>query len=195
MPVRCDWVRGDPLMIAYHDREWGVPRHADNVLYEFLVLEGAQAGLSWMTVLKKRAAYRLHFADFDPKAVARFDEARIEALCREPGLIRHRAKIAAAVENARAFLAVAAEFESFDRYLWGFVHGVPRIRVADDRGPVPAETDLSRTVSRDLRRRGFRFVGPVICQSYLEAVGILMDHDPACFRYRELIPDPGPLPP
>lgn len=195
MRWRCRWVGADPLMIAYHDEEWGVPQHTDDVLFEFLVLEGSQAGLSWRTVLQKRPAYRTHFAGFDPRVVAAFDDGRVDALCREPGLIRHRGKITAAVANARAFLLVQEEFGSFDRYLWGFVGGTPRVRSRTDQAPPAAETDLSRALSRDLRRRGFRFVGPIICQSYLEAVGVLMDHDPTCFRYRDLTPRPARLPP
>ena len=183
-PGRCGWAN-TALMIPYHDEEWGVPQHDDRVLFELLCLEGAQAGLSWAVVLRKRAGYRAAFAGFDPAAVAGFDAGRLEAIAGDPGVVRHRGKIASVVGNARAFLAVQAEFGSFDAWLWGFVDGVPQ---ATERGPgePPAATSpLAERVSKELRRRGFRFVGPTIVQAYLQAAGLLDDHDWGCFRRRD----------
>ena len=162
-PVRCDWAR-TPLSIAYHDAEWGVPVHDDNVLFEFLILEGAQAGLSWETILRKRDAYRAAFAGFDPARVARFSPATVARLLQNPGIVRNRLKVAGAVRNAKAFLAVQREFGSFNAYLWGLTGGADAL-------------------SRDLTRRGFTFVGPTICYAFMQAVGIVNDHTPKCFRY------------
>jgi DNA-3-methyladenine glycosylase I len=182
---RCPWAR-DPLDVAYHDREWGVPVRDDRRLFEFLVLEGAQAGLSWSTILRKRAAYRRAFAGFDPRRVARFGPREARRLLADPGIVRNRAKIAAAVANARAFLAVQAEHGSFAAYLWGFVEGRPlqgRRRAPRD---VPAETPLSRALSADLKARGFRFVGPTICYAFMQAVGLVNDHTLDCFRHEPI---------
>lgn len=181
---RCDWALGvSAAYLAYHDEEWGVPTHDDRRLFEFLLLEGAQAGLSWATVLHRREGYRRAFADFDPVAVARFDEAHCARLLTDPGIIRNRLKVASAVSNARAFLEVQSAFGSFDAYLWRFVDGQPidgrRASMAD----VPASTALSDTLSRDLRKRGFRFVGSTIVYAYLQAMGLVNDHLLHCHRH------------
>jgi DNA-3-methyladenine glycosylase I len=181
MTKRCHWCT-TPLLTAYHDAEWGVPHHDDRALFELLSLEGAQAGLSWETVLKKREAYRIAFANFDPEAVAGFDQARAEALLANPGIIRNRSKIAAAVSNARAFLAVQREFGSFDRWLWSFVGGVPQPTHRAEGERPAATSPLSERLSKELTRRGFRFVGPTIVQAYLQAAGLIDDHDAGCFR-------------
>jgi DNA-3-methyladenine glycosylase I len=178
---RCPWAQSDE-MIAYHDAEWGVPQHDDRVLFEFLILEGAQAGLSWATILKRRAGYRKAFANFDPKRVARFDAKKIATLLKNPDLIRNRLKIEGTVRNARAFLMVQKEFGTFDRYLWGFVEGKPIQNTWKSMRDVPAETAESRVLSKDLRRRGFTFVGPTICYALMQAVGMVNDHLPGCFR-------------
>ncbi|MDW7710675.1 MAG: DNA-3-methyladenine glycosylase I [Deferrisomatales bacterium] len=184
-PPRCPWA-ATPLSTAYHDGEWGVPVHDDRTLFEFLVLEGAQAGLSWETILKKRSRYREAFDRFDPSRVAAYGPEKVAALLADPGIVRNRLKVAAAVANARAFLRVQEEHGSFDAYLWGFVGGQPiRNRWADLRD-VPVQTEESRALSRDLRRRGFRFVGPTICYAFMQAVGLVNDHLTGCFRYREL---------
>ena len=184
--VRCGWAGDDPLYIAYHDREWGVPVHDDRSLFEFLVLEGAQAGLSWITILRKRPAYRAAFAGFDPAAVARFDARRVRALLRDAGIVRNRAKIAAAVGNARAFLEVQKEFGSFDAYIWRFVDGRPRRNAWKTLRQIPPSTRESEAMSRDLKARGFRFVGPTICYAHMQATGMVNDHLVGCFRYREV---------
>ena len=178
---RCDWAR-TPLSIAYHDREWGVPVHDDRVLFEFLTLEGAQAGLSWETILRKRDAYRTAFAGFDPARVARFTPARVERLLRDPGIVRNRLKVESTVSNARAFLKVQDEFGSFDAYLWRFVDGRPQRTARRALGEIPARTDESDRLSADLRRRGFRFVGSTICYAFMQAVGLVNDHLASCFR-------------
>jgi DNA-3-methyladenine glycosylase I len=182
---RCGWANG-PWLAPYHDAEWGVPVHDDRRHFEFLILEAAQAGLSWLTVLRRRDGYRRAFADFDPAAVARFTPGRVEKLLADPGIIRNRQKVASTVTNAAAFLAVQEEFTSFDRYLWGFVGGEPVINRWTGDGQIPAVTPLAEEVSKDLRRRGFRFVGPTICYAHLQAVGVVMDHITTCFRYPEL---------
>jgi len=180
---RCRWARTD-LSIAYHDREWGVPVHDDRTLFEFLILEGAQAGLSWEIILRKRENYRRAFDNFDPVKVARYGERKIAGLLRDEGIIRNRLKVAAAIGNARAFLEIQKEFGSFDAYVWPFVNGRPKRR---KRGaPVPVTTPDSDALSRDLKRRGFRFVGSTICYSFMQAVGLVNDHDTTCFRYREV---------
>jgi len=183
MPKRCDWAKTE-LSIAYHDNEWGVPVHDDRRLFEFLILEGAQAGLSWEIILNKREGYRAAFSEFDPAKVARYDARKLEALLQNPNIIRNRLKIAAAVQNARSFLETAAEFGSFDSYIWTFVDGVPKVR---KRGQaVPTHTGESDAMSKDLRARGFKFVGSTICYAFMQAVGLVNDHNHSCFRYREL---------
>ena len=180
MTKRCAWAR-TPLSIAYHDEEWGVPLHDDTRLFEFLVLEGAQAGLSWETILNKRDNYRAAFDGFNPAKIARYNERKIESLMSNAGIIRNRLKINAAITNARSFLDVNREFGSFDAYVWRFVNGKPLRR---KRGqPVPAKTELSDALSKDLSKRGFKFVGSTICYAFMQAVGMVNDHDPSCFRY------------
>ncbi len=183
MPRRCPWTTDDPLYVRYHDKEWGRPVHDDRKLFEFLVLEGAQAGLSWITILKKREGYRKAFRDFEPERVARFSPARIEKLLLDPAIVRNRAKVESAVENARHFLEVQREFGSFDSYVWQFVDGEPRLNRYRRMAQVPAKTAESESMSRDLRSRGFRFVGPTICYAYMQAVGMVNDHLVDCFRY------------
>ena len=180
--TRCDWAR-TPLAVAYHDREWGVPVHDDRTLFEFLILEGAQAGLSWETILRKRDAYRVAFGGFDPVRVARFTSTRVERLLRDPGIVRNRLKIESAVSNALAFLAVQDEFGSFDRYVWRFVGGRPQRNAWRALGEIPPRTEASDALSRDLRGRGFRFVGSTICYSFMQAVGLVNDHMVTCFMH------------
>ena len=182
---RCAWAKS-PLDIAYHDREWGVPLHDDRLLFEFLVLEGAQAGLSWSTILQKRSRYRELFDGFDAARVASYDEAKVTALLMDPGIVRNRLKIAAAILNARRFLALQAEFGSFNAYLWRFVDGLPIQNAWQDWTAVPASTPLSHALSRDLKARGFKFVGPTIIYAFMQAVGMVNDHDINCFRHAEL---------
>src|SRR3972149_4230423 len=185
MPTRCDWgVEGDPLYLAYHDEEWGVPCHDDGHLFELLVLEGAQAGLSWATILRKREGYRKAFAGFDPAAVARLGPRHVERLLADPGIVRNRLKIESAIENAVATLAVREERGSLDAYLWDFVGGAPIGPPRRPGGEPPAETAESRAMSKDLKRRGFRFVGPVVCYAFMQAAGLVNDHVVTCFRYR-----------
>ncbi len=179
----CPWCGQDPLYRQYHDIEWGVPVHADRTLFEFLILEGAQAGLSWLTVLRKRPHYRRLFADFDAEQVARFDAARVEALLQDPGIVRNRLKVQAAVSNAQAFLAVQEAFGSFDRYIWDFVDGRPIVNHFERLDQVPAVTPLAETLSRDLKRRGFRFVGPTIVYAHMQATGMVNDHLVDCPRH------------
>jgi DNA-3-methyladenine glycosylase I len=183
--IRCDWARTE-LSVSYHDREWGVPQHDDRVLFEFLILEGAQAGLSWETILQKREQYRKVFAGFDPHRVARFDSRKIERLLADPGIVRNRLKIESAVTNAKAFLELRQEFGSFDAYLWRFVEGRPRQNARRRLKDIPATTPESDALSKDLRRRGFRFVGSTICYAFMQAVGLVNDHLVTCFRYRQL---------
>jgi DNA-3-methyladenine glycosylase I len=183
---RCSWGAGDPLLRDYHDQEWGVPSHDDRHLFEMLTLEGAQAGLSWRSVLQRRAGYREAFDGFDPDAVARFDEARQQALLSDPGIIRNRAKIEATIGNARAFLAVQAEQGGFDTLLWSFVDGRPVDHRLEDLGQAPAFDVTSTALSRELRRRGFRFVGPTICYSLMQAVGLVNDHVLRCYRHDQV---------
>lgn len=181
---RCAWAGADSAYIRYHDEEWGVPVHDDRTLFEFLILEGAQAGLSWITILRKRAAYRTAFDNFNPKHVARYDRRRIAQLLRNPGIVRNRLKIESAVTNARAFLEVQREFGCFADYLWRFVDGRPKINRWRSPRHVPARTRRSDALSDDLRRRGFRFVGSTICYAYMQAVGLVNDHTTNCFRHR-----------
>ncbi|MEP6569200.1 MAG: DNA-3-methyladenine glycosylase I [Acidobacteriota bacterium] len=183
MPKRCDWAKTD-LSIAYHDKEWGVPLHDDRKLFEFLILEGAQAGLSWEIILNKREGYRAAFSDFDASRVARYDERKRAQLLLNAGIIRNRLKIAAAIQNAKGFLAIGKEFGSFDRYIWQFVAGIP-IRRKRGQGLL-THTEESDALSKDLRKRGFKFVGTTICYSFMQAVGLVNDHNHSCFRYREL---------
>ncbi|HEU4438531.1 MAG TPA: DNA-3-methyladenine glycosylase I [Methylomirabilota bacterium] len=183
MPTRCAWADGGPLEIEYHDTEWGVPSRDDRHLFEMLVLEGAQAGLSWSTILRKREGYRKAFAGFDPAKVARFDARRRVALMRDPGIVRNRLKIEATVINARAVLAVQEEHGSLAAYLWQFVDGKPIRNAWTKMGQVPAETAESRAMSRALLDRGFRFVGPTICYAFMQATGMVNDHVTSCFRY------------
>ncbi len=183
---RCGWANTE-LSIAYHDTEWGVPVHDDRLLFEFLVLEGAQAGLSWETILKKRPAYRLAFDDFDPVKVSAYGEEKRQALLQDAGIIRNRLKIAAAVDNARAFLAVQEEFGSFDSYFWRFSDGKTIHNHWQSYRDCPAVTPLSTVISKDLRQRGFRFVGPTICYALMQAVGMVNDHEVSCFRYADLL--------
>ena len=183
---RCAWVGGDPLYRTYHDREWGVPVHDDRLLFEFLILEGAQAGLSWITILKKRDAYRAAFAGFDPEAVAGFDGAKVAELLANPGIVRNRLKVASAITNARSFLKVREEFGSFDAYQWRFVDGKPIRNAWRSIKEVPASTPVSDALSRDLKQRGFRFVGSTICYAHMQAVGMVNDHTVDCFRWREV---------
>jgi DNA-3-methyladenine glycosylase I len=173
-------------MIAYYDTEWGVPVHDDRILFEFLILEGAQAGLSWSTILKKRAAYRQAFAEFDPFRVAAYDESKVAELLANPGIVRNRRKIEAAIGNARAFLAIQREFGSFDAYVWRFVGGQPKVNAWRSLAELPTTTPESEALSRDLARRGFKFIGSTICYAFMQAVGMVNDHVVDCFRYGEL---------
>jgi DNA-3-methyladenine glycosylase I len=184
--TRCDWAGSDPEMVAYHDTEWGVPVHDEHTHFEFLVLEGAQAGLSWSTILKRRHGYRKAFAQFDPVKVARFTPARVEKLLLDPGIIRNRAKVESTVRNAKAFLAVEKEFGTFDAYVWGFVGGRPVVNKWRRTAQLPATSPESEALSKDLRRRGFGFVGPTVCYAHLQAAGLINDHLVTCFRYAEL---------
>lgn len=184
--VRCEWSGTDSLYIQYHDEEWGVPLHDEQKLFEFLVLEGMQAGLSWITILKKRENFRRAFDNFNVNKVARYKERKIESLIQDAGIIRNRQKILATIDNARAFLKVQAEFGSFDKYIWGFVHGKPIRNEWQTLKEIPAKTPLSETISKDLIKRGFRFVGPTIVYAHLQATGVVQDHLVSCFRYREL---------
>lgn len=185
-PTRCHWAGELPIYQQYHDQEWGVPVYDDQRLFEFLILEGAQAGLSWLTILKKRAGYRAAFAHFDPQQVARFDAARIVQLRSNPEIVRNRLKIEAAVSNARAFLAVQEEFGSFAAYQWRFVDGRPIRNAWPGSAQVPASTPVSDALSRDLKQRGFRFVGSTICYAHMQAVGMVNDHTIDCFRWQVL---------
>lgn len=184
---RCGWSSLDePLYRDYHDREWGVPVHDDRKLFEFLVLEGAQAGLSWWTVLRKRENYRRAFDGFDPRRVARYDRRRVERLLKDPGIVRNRLKVDSAVQNAKAFLSVQREFGSFDSYVWRFVGGKPKVNGWATLKKIPATTPQAEAMSADLIRRGFRFVGPTICYAHMQATGMVNDHVTDCFRYGEL---------
>src|SRR5690349_13533267 len=188
--VRCAWARGE-ASILYHDREWGVPQHDDRKLFEFIVLEGAQAGLSWDTILRKRENYRAALDRFDPRKIARYDRAKLNALLKNDGIVRNRLKTASLVQNARAFLEVQKEFESFDRYVWQFTGGRPRVNRWKKPGQVPPRTAESDAMSKDLRRRGFNFVGSTICYAFMQAVGMVNDHSVQCFRHRELASESG----
>ncbi len=186
MKTRCPWAGDDPAYIAYHDTEWGVPCHDDRKLFEFLILEGAQAGLSWITVLKKRAHYVTVFDGFDPEKIVRYDAAKVEALLQDPGIIRNRLKVASAIQNAKAFLDVVESQGSFDAYIWSFVEGTPIINAWKSMNQVPAQTPVAQAMSKDMKKRGFNFVGPTICYAYMQAVGMVNDHLTNCFRYKEV---------
>lgn len=183
---RCPWCAGDPAYVAYHDYEWGVPVHDDRRHFEFLILEGAQAGLSWLTILKRREGYRRCFADFDVETVARFNDDDVQRLRQDSGIIRNKLKIRSAISNAQGFLRVQEEFGSFDAYLWGFVDGTPIVNRYTRMDEVPAETETSRRISKDLKKRGFSFVGPTIMYATMQAEGLVNDHLVGCFRYPEL---------
>ncbi|MFV0276069.1 MAG: DNA-3-methyladenine glycosylase I [Parahaliea sp.] len=185
MTQRCAWCTDDPLYIDYHDREWGVPVHDDRTLFEFLLLEGAQAGLSWITVLRKREGYRKLFAGFDPRQVAKLSDAQLEKRLADPAIVRNRLKVFGARTNARAFLAVQEEFGSFGNYLWAFAHHQPIQNHWQSLSEAPATTALSDTISKNLRRRGFTFVGSTIVYAYMQAIGMVNDHTVDCFRHRE----------
>jgi len=184
MIKRCAWAEANPLMTRYHDTEWGVPAHDDRVLFEFLILEGAQAGLSWSTILNKRANYRAAFANFDPHKVARYDGRKIAALMRNPGIVRNRLKIDATVGNAHAFIAVQQQFGSFDRFIWQFVDGKPQLNRRRTMREVPTSTILSDKMSNELKKLGFRFVGTTICYAFMQATGMVNDHLVTCFRHK-----------
>ena len=183
---RCAWAGTDPVYISYHDNEWGVPLHDDNRLFEFLILDGAQAGLSWITILKKRQNYRNAFDNFDPRKIARYSKRKIGDLLSNQGIIRNKLKIQAAIRNAAAFLDVQEEFGSFDTYIWQFVAGKPRKNAWKTAAEVPTQTDESVNMSKDLKRRGFGFVGPTICYAFMQAAGMVNDHTVDCFRYHEV---------
>jgi len=185
---RCDWVPlGDPPYVAYHDDEWGVPSHDDRHLFEMLTLEGAQAGLSWATILRKREGYRQAFVGFDPSRVARFGKRDVNRLLRDPGIVRNRLKVESAVNNAARVLELQEEFGSLEAYLWQFVDGKPIVGRWKTLSEIPAETAGSKAMSKDLKKRGFRFVGPTVCYAFMQATGLVNDHTTTCFRYRELV--------
>lgn len=184
--TRCGWSTNDPLYIKYHDEEWGVPLHDDQKLFEMLILEGAQAGLSWLTVLRKRENYRRAFDNFDPERIARYDEAKIQKLLQNPGIIRNKLKVRAAVTNAKAYLQVQEEFGSFDKYIWQFVNGKPIRNNWKELREIPAKTKESDVMSKDLLKRGFKFVGSTICYAHMQATGMVNDHITSCFRYNQV---------
>lgn len=185
--IRCSWAPLDnPDYVQYHDEEWGVPVHDDHKLFEMLTLEGAQAGLSWSTILAKRATYRQAFANFDPMNVSRFSNKKVEQLLQNPGIVRNRLKVESTVSNAKAFLKIQQEYGSFDQYLWSFVNGTPIQNHFKKLSAVPAETPLSKQISKDLKKRGFRFVGPTIIYAFMQAIGMVNDHTVDCFRYQPL---------
>jgi DNA-3-methyladenine glycosylase I len=183
--VRCNWAKND-LAILYHDREWGVPQHDDRVLFEFLVLEGAQAGLSWDTILRKRENYRAAFDNFDAKKISRYNQRKMDSLMRNEGIVRNRLKISSVVKNAKAFLEVQKEFGSFDSYVWQFVEGKPRVNDWNILKQLPSRTAESDALSKDLKKRGFTFVGSTICYAFMQAVGMVNDHMVTCCRYRQV---------
>jgi DNA-3-methyladenine glycosylase I len=184
-PFRCPWAKGE-LYVEYHDCEWGVPLHDDRLLFEFLILEGAQAGLSWITILNKRENYREAFDQFDPAIVAKYGKRKVESLLKNAGIVRNRLKIASTIDNARAFLAVQEEFGTFDAYIWQYVDGSPRQNRWKSMGDVPAKTSESDAMSKDLKRRGFRFIGSTICYAFMQATGMVNDHLTDCFRHAEI---------
>lgn len=186
MKIRCEWVSANPLYIDYHDKEWGVPEHDNRKLFEFLILEGVQAGLSWLTILRKRENYRKAFDDFDARKIAQYDERRVEELLSNNGIIRNRLKIAATIQNAKAFLAIQQEFGSFDAYIWQFVGGKPKKNAWKTLKEVPSKTVESDAMSKDLIKEGFKFSGSTICYAFMQAVGMVNDHTVDCFRYNEI---------
>ncbi len=183
---RCSWAGSDPLYVAYHDQEWGVPVHDDHLLFEFLILEGMQAGLSWAIILKKRDNFRRAFDGFDPQRVAQYGDEKVAALLADPGIVRNRLKISAAIRNARSFLEIQSEYGSFDAYIWQFVGGKPKINAWRNLTEIPASTPQSDAMSKDLARRGFKFVGSTICYAFMQAVGMVNDHTVDCYRYNEI---------
>lgn len=187
MTKRCSWAGEDPLYVNYHDKEWGVPVHNDRLLFELIVLEGAQAGLSWITVLRKRENYRKAFDNFEPEKVAAYDEEKVDELLGNKGIIRNRRKILSAIKNANAFLKIQEEFGSFDKYIWDFVQNKPVINEWKSDKDIPATTDISDVMSKDLKQRGFNFVGSTICYAYMQSTGMVNDHLVGCFRYEEII--------
>lgn len=187
MNKRCSWAGNDPLYIQYHDEEWGVPVHNDIKLFEFLILEGAQAGLSWITILRKRDNYRKAFDNFDPEKISQYPEDKVLELLKDPGIIRNRLKIQAAVTNANAYLKIVSQFGSFDKYIWQFTDGKPIINNWNSLRELPAKTEISDKMSKDLKKRGFKFVGSTICYAFMQAVGIVNDHTIDCFRYKQVI--------
>lgn len=189
--TRCPWPSDDPMMIKYHDTEWGVPLHDDKLIFEFLILEGMQAGLSWSTILHKRANFRKAFAGFDVEKVSRFDGRKVRSLLDDAGIIRNKLKILAAITNARQFIGVQEEFGTFDRYIWRFVDGKPRTNRLRSLKDIPATSRESDAMSKDLKARGFKFVGSTICYAHMQATGMVNDHLMSCFRYKELKTDPG----
>jgi DNA-3-methyladenine glycosylase I len=186
MKQRCEWCGADPLYISYHDEDWGVPLHDDRKLFEMLILEGAQAGLSWLTVLRKRQNYRKAFHDFDPEIVAGYSQSDLDRLLAEPGIIRNRLKIESAVKNARGVLAIIEEFGSLDSFLWRYVDGKPQQNAWTSIAEIPAQTKIADMMSKDLKRRGFNFVGPTICYAFMQAVGMVNDHTVQCFRHAQV---------
>ena len=185
--IRCEWAGTDPLYVAYHDKEWGVPVHDERELFEMLILEGAQAGLSWSTILKKRENYRHAFANFEPDKVAGYDDAKVDALLTDPGIVRNRLKVESAIRNAIAFLKVQDEFGSFNAFIWGLVGGEPIINSWKAMSELPAKTSDSESMSKALKQRGFNFVGPTICYAFMQSIGMVNDHMVDCYRYAELI--------
>jgi DNA-3-methyladenine glycosylase I len=186
MLTRCEWANSDPLLVEYHDREWGVPQHDDQVLLEYLILDGAQAGLSWLTILRKREGYRRAFDDYDVRKIAQYDEAKIAQLLQDPGIIRNRQKVNSAVTNAQAFIKVQEQFGSFEAYLWGFVGHQTQQNSWKAQSEIPAKTPEAEALSKDLLRRGFKFVGPTICYAFMQAAGMVNDHVVHCFRYDQM---------
>jgi DNA-3-methyladenine glycosylase I len=186
MSDRCGWVGSDPLMMEYHDNEWGVPQHDDRVLFEYIVLDGAQAGLSWGTILRKREGYRQAFGNYDAGLIAQYDESKITRLLQDPSIVRNRQKVNSAVTNARAFIAIQQEFGSFDAYLWGFFGNQTQKNAWSADADIPAKTPKAEALSQDLRQRGFKFVGPTICYALMQAAGLVNDHLVSCFRYEQV---------
>jgi len=186
MKKRCDWCGGDPIYIAYHDDEWGVPVHDDRLLFEFLILEGAQAGLSWLTILKKRDHYRKAFHCFDCERIARYTKADVRRLLADSGIVRNRLKIESAIKNARAVIQIREEHGSLDAYLWRYIDGVPKQNAWKSMAEIPSKTEISDAMSKDLKKRGLTFVGSMICYAFMQAVGMVNDHTTDCFRYKEI---------
>ena len=186
MKTRCEWAGSDPLYLDYHDKEWGIPEHNDEKLFEMLILEGAQAGLSWITILRKRENYRKAFDNFDPKKIAAYNKTKIQELLNNEGIVRNKLKVNAAVQNAGGFLEIQKEFSDFDTYIWQFIGGKPRKNSFKQLKDLPAKTPESEAMSKDLLKRGFKFVGPTICYAFMQAVGMVNDHVVTCFRYNEV---------